>query len=111
MQSPADNTNNNDERTNTNNQIRSDVKNHETEPRPQSSDVTSKNEDTSQSDVDNQLQQKKQPLNPCWKCKTEEMALVCIPCAHLVSCVSCAKHLRLCPRCNKEITCFLRVYL
>jgi hypothetical protein len=42
---------------------------------------------------------------------TEEKRLACIPCGHLATCVPCAKSLRLCPICRREIEAFVRIYV
>ena len=49
--------------------------------------------------------------NPCVLCWNEEKRLACIPCGHLVVCVSCGQTIRTCPTCRKEIEAFVRVYM
>ena len=49
--------------------------------------------------------------NPCVVCSEEEKKLACIPCGHLVACLSCGNSLRVCPMCRREIEAFVRIYL
>ncbi|CAF2725288.1 unnamed protein product [Rotaria sp. Silwood2] len=49
--------------------------------------------------------------NPCVLCCKEEKRLACIPCGHLVACVSCSQTIRTCPICRREIEAFVRIYI
>lgn len=49
--------------------------------------------------------------NPCVLCWKEEKRLACIPCGHLVACLSCQKTLRTCPICCRRAEAFVRVYI
>ncbi|CAF2402146.1 unnamed protein product [Rotaria sp. Silwood2] len=48
--------------------------------------------------------------NPCVLCLTEEKRIACMPCGHLVVCVSCSESLQSCPRCRQKIIAFVRIY-
>ncbi|CAM4843224.1 unnamed protein product [Rotaria magnacalcarata] len=50
-------------------------------------------------------------VNLCIICYQEEKRLACIPCGHLVTCVSCSKKLRTCPTCRKQIEAFVRIFI
>ncbi|CAF1184081.1 unnamed protein product [Rotaria sordida] len=49
--------------------------------------------------------------HPCILCGKEEKRLACVPCGHLVSCVSCYQKFRTCPKCHREIEAFVRIYI
>jgi baculoviral IAP repeat-containing protein 7/8 len=49
--------------------------------------------------------------NPCVLCGKEEKRLACIPCGHLVACVTCSQTLRTCPICRRGIEAFVRIYI
>ncbi len=68
-------------------------------------------ESTTTSAAPDQDQSAGTPSNPCVLCLTEEKRLACIPCGHLATCVPCAKSLRLCPICRREIEAFVRIYV
>ncbi|CAF2624666.1 unnamed protein product [Rotaria sp. Silwood2] len=64
----------------------------------------------------NQVPQPNPPLdstipNACVLCRREEKRLACIPCGHLVVCVSCGNSIRSCPACRQEIEAFVRIYI
>ncbi|CAF1524973.1 unnamed protein product [Rotaria sordida] len=49
--------------------------------------------------------------HPCVLYGKEEKRLACVPCGHLVSCVSCSQKFRTCPKYHREIEAFVRIYI
>ena len=49
--------------------------------------------------------------NPCVVCRKDEKRLACLPCGHLIACTSCARSVRSCPICYRDVEVFVRVYL
>ncbi|CAF3558464.1 unnamed protein product [Rotaria sp. Silwood1] len=64
----------------------------------------------------NQVPQSNSPLDPtilnaCLLCRREEKRLACIPCGHLVVCLSCGNSIRSCPTCRRQIEAYVRIYI
>ena len=62
----------------------------------------SSNKKTKIEEIENENQQLKEAQN-CKICMDNKVAVVFLPCRHLISCVSCAQQLRDCPNCRKFI--------
>lgn len=61
--------------------------------------------------VEKEAEAEKALDNPCLICKKAEKQLACIPCGHLVTCLSCSQNIRTCPTCRRSIEAYIRVYL
>ena len=48
--------------------------------------------------------------NSCVICITAERQMACIPCGHLLVCTTCAASLQNCPKCQREIQTFVRIF-
>ena len=60
------------------------------------------NKKTKIEEIENENRQLKEAQN-CKICMDNKVAVVFLPCRHLISCVSCAQQLRDCPNCRKFI--------
>lgn len=49
--------------------------------------------------------------NPCNRCHMKEIQLAAIPCGHLLVCLDCKNYVRICIRCRKEITAYVRIFM
>lgn len=47
----------------------------------------------------------------CKICMDEEVGVLYVPCAHLVTCLQCAQSITSCPLCRKEINGFIKTFL
>ncbi len=48
--------------------------------------------------------------NNCIACTTNKRAVVFVPCAHYIACVSCGHGMAVCPKCRSKIDACVRIY-
>ena len=77
-------------------------------------DLSKKSSDVVRRTIDTELQKENERLKDerlCKICADKELGVVLIPCAHFVTCTSCAASLTRCPVCRSTITSLVKTYL